>query len=53
LINLDRFALYKQLHLELPRGTTEERKTNKKLARLFKYDDKADIDYQHAISDED
>jgi len=53
LINLDRFALYQQLHLELPGGTTEERKANKKLARLFNYDDKADIDYQYAISDEE
>ena len=53
LINLDRFALYQQLHLELPGGAAEERKTNKKLARLFNYDDKADINYQHAISDED
>ena len=53
LINLDRFALYQQLHLELPGRTTEERKANKKLTRLFNYDDKANIDYQHAISDEE
>jgi hypothetical protein len=53
LINLDRFALYRQLHLELPGGATEERETNKELARLFNYDDEADIDYQHATSEED
>ncbi len=53
LINLDRFALYQQLHLELPDGTAAERKTNKRLARLFNYDDKANIDYQHVINDDD
>lgn len=53
LINLDRFALYQQLHLELPAGTAEERDMNKKLARLFNYDTGAVIDYQHAANEWD
>ncbi len=53
LVNLDRFALYQQLHLELPAGTTEEREMNVELARLFDYDDDATIIYQHPVNDED
>jgi hypothetical protein len=47
LINLDRFALYEQLRLKLPVDTDDERKTNKELARLFRYDDAVIFDYQH------
>lgn len=53
LINLDRFALYQQLHLELPAGTTEEREMNVELASLFDYDDAAAVNYQHPVNDED
>jgi hypothetical protein len=52
LINLDRFALYKELHLQLPAKTTEERDTNRKMASLFRYDPDKDIDYEYpAVSD--
>jgi hypothetical protein len=47
LINLDRFALYKQLHLQLPATTEEERGTNTKMAYLFDYDDDEVIEYEH------
>jgi hypothetical protein len=47
LINIDRFELYKQLHLQLPVGTAEERETNKYLAQLFDYDPEAVVHYQH------
>ena len=47
LINLDRFALYEQLHLQLPADTDRERGTNKKLKRLFKYDDAVVLKYRH------
>jgi hypothetical protein len=47
LINLDRFALYEQLHLGLPDGTVNERETNKELTRLFGYDHNVVIVYQH------
>ena len=51
LINLDRFALYEQLHLGLPAGTVDERETNKELARLFGYDPNVVIGYQHPAGD--
>ena len=53
LINLDRFALYQQLHLELPAGTAEEREMNVELASLFDYDDGAAINYHHPVDDEE
>jgi len=46
LINLDRFALYEQLRLQLPADTAGERKTNEELARLFKYDDAVVLSYR-------
>lgn len=52
LINLDRFALYKQLHLKLPPGTKEERITNEKLAELFNYDPEVIVRYQHPADNE-
>jgi hypothetical protein len=45
LINIDRFELYKQLHLQFPTGTAEERKANEKLEQLFDYDTSATIPY--------
>jgi hypothetical protein len=47
LVNLDRFALYQQLHLPLPATTHEERKTNAKLGQLFDYSPKEAIEYSH------
>lgn len=48
LINIDRFELYKQLHLKLPAETIEERETNKKLAQLFDYDPDVVVRYEHS-----
>lgn len=54
LINLDRFALYEHLHLQLPADTAREREVNKKLMMLLDYDDEEIIDYHHpAIADGD
>jgi hypothetical protein len=47
LINLDRFELYKQLHMQLPAGTARESNTNRRLAKLFDYDPDEVIGYQH------
>lgn len=47
LINLDRFELYRQLHVELPASAKAEQVTNKKLTSLFEYRDDVVIDYQH------
>jgi hypothetical protein len=53
LINLDRFELYKQLHLPLPAGIKAEQETNRTLTRLFNYESPAII-YQHpAASDKE
>jgi hypothetical protein len=48
LINLDRFELYKQLHLPLPATTAAERDMNEKLTELFGYDD-PDVSYEHHV----
>jgi hypothetical protein len=47
LINLNRFELYKQLHLKLPEQTEAERDSNKELARLFEFDDSVVVRYEH------
>lgn len=47
LINVDRFELYKQLHLRLPDGTAQERETNKKLMDLLSYNPEVTVQYQH------
>jgi hypothetical protein len=52
LINIDRFALYKQLHLQLPASTKDERDTNRKMKRLFEYHDDVVLDYQHPADDD-
>ena len=45
LINIDRFELYKQLRIQFPAGTADERKANEKLAQLFDYDTGVTIPY--------
>jgi hypothetical protein len=47
LINLDRFALYEQLRLEPPATTASERALNRKLGRLFQYDNSQVTRYKH------
>jgi hypothetical protein len=47
LINLDRFMLYGQLHLQLPDSAKDEQIMNEKVRRLFKYEDDVKIDYKH------
>lgn len=47
LVNLDRFALYEQLHLRLPAATAIEREANKKLGNLLNYDDAENFWYDH------
>lgn len=47
LINIDRFELYRQLHLKLPVESHGERIANKDLALLFDYDPTFSIEYQH------
>ena len=47
LINLDRFTLYEQLHVELPATTVNERAVNQKLARLFGYEPAEAVRYTH------
>jgi hypothetical protein len=46
LINLNRFALYEQLHLPLPTGTAAERLRNEKMKGLFGYSS-VTVDYKH------
>jgi hypothetical protein len=50
LINLDRFALYEQLHLRLPAGTVHEREMNEKLKSLFLYSETGILWYEHPAS---
>jgi hypothetical protein len=50
LINLDRFALYEQLHLKLPAGTVHEREMNEKLKSLFMYNEAEIMWYEHPAS---
>jgi hypothetical protein len=44
-MDLNRFALYKQLGLPQPRDTAEERDTNKRLMALLEYDGDVDVTY--------
>jgi hypothetical protein len=46
LINLDRFTLYQQLHLEHPATTDKEREMNAKMKKLFDYSEDEDIHYE-------
>ncbi len=53
LVNLDRFALYQQLHLQLPSSTVTERNMNERLADLLKHDSGVVVRYKHpAATDE-
>ena len=52
LINLDRFMLYKELHLTLPDSTEEERRTNASMAELFSYSPDESITYEHPSADD-
>jgi hypothetical protein len=47
LINLDRFRLYEELHLQLPATTEDERDLNESMMKLFAYDVDEDIQYEH------
>ena len=47
LINLNRFALYEQLHVQLPASTEEEIATNEGLMGLLEYAADAAMDYKH------
>jgi hypothetical protein len=47
LINLNRFALYEQLHVQLPASTEKEREANEKLMGLLAYKNPAGIAYKH------
>jgi len=47
LINLNRFELYKQLHIKLPDDTDEERATNNKLANLLNFAPWEVVSYEH------
>lgn len=49
LINLDRFTLYEQLHLELPATTKKEREANKELTALL--NGFGSMSYKHPIID--
>lgn len=50
LINLNRFALYQQLHMQLPASTDEEKGINAKLVDLLEYVPKTTIDYEHPVT---
>lgn len=48
LINLNRFRLYEELHLQLPATTDDERDLNASMAQLFAYDIDESIEYEHS-----
>jgi len=47
LINLNRFRLYEELHLQLPATTEDERDLNEDLKSLLAYDIDEDVPYKH------
>jgi len=51
LINLNRFRLYEELHLQLPATTEDERDLNASLTKLFAYDIDEDVRYEHPPAD--
>jgi hypothetical protein len=51
LINLNRFSLYQQLHLQLPASTEIERAKNEKLINLLNYVPKITVDYEHPVTE--
>lgn len=50
LINLNRFAFYQQLHVQLPVSTSKEQEMNTKLADLLRYAPDATIDYENSVT---
>ena len=50
LINLNRFALYEQLHMQLPASTENEQEENVKLRDLLGYVPDTTIDYEHPVT---
>ena len=46
-LDLNRFRLYENMHMKLPRNTVEERWNNEKLMRLMDQDLKVSIRYKH------
>jgi hypothetical protein len=50
LINLNRFALYQQLHMRLPASTENEQEANVKLRDLLGYVPDTTIDYEHPVT---
>ncbi|RSM47624.1 hypothetical protein DMA12_08245 [Amycolatopsis balhimycina DSM 5908] len=51
LLDLNRFRLYENLHLKLPRDTDEERKNNVKLMSLLSGNDEVNLRYRHPAAD--
>ena len=51
LVNLNRFTLYQQLHLQLPASTDIERTKNEKLTALLNYAPNKTVDYEHPVTD--
>jgi hypothetical protein len=47
LINLNRFRLYEELHLQLPATTDNERDLNESMTKLFAYDIDESVEYEH------
>jgi hypothetical protein len=47
LINLNRFGLYEQLHMQLPASTEKEQEANVELRDLLGYEPDTTIDYEH------
>jgi hypothetical protein len=50
LINLNRFTLYQQFHVELPASIKKEREMNVKLTKLLGYNRRITIDYEHPVA---
>ena len=50
LINLNRFTLYQQLHLQLPASTNIERMKNEALTGLLNYATEVTVDYEHPVT---
>jgi hypothetical protein len=49
LINLNRFALYQQLHMRLPASTENEQEANATLRDLLRYMPDTTIHYKHPL----
>ncbi len=50
-VDLNRFALYESLHVDLPRNSVEERWNNEKLMRLLDQQPKTSVRYKHPTAD--